>query len=530
VFICNGSWEYRPDFTGDLWRRGASTVESIGSTPDGLTARDGQRGRIVWNMKSPYVFVGGRIEAEGAGARFFISFDGKAWREVKGSLDSSFPEVGAARYEYQLKCELERDARLRRLAIMNDVQMAPLSLPEMVVGENAFTYSDQSTVDRRVRITHLWVERSASRPPLAPSSAVSPVDGGEAQGTDLVFQWTPATDPDGDPIGDYQFELSSRGDMRFPLSMCFHKLISRTGDLSKGKAPEPRYTLVQPGLLTPDRQYYWHVRAMDKQGVWGPWSKNWSFTPRGPANPLAVTVEHDLAASSGVLRWRPNPIGRPPVKYRVYGSSEKGFTISDQPFQGTVGVTKAEMAAWNPCFPANFIAETRATELKVLGSDVADLAANKTYYRVVAVDEYGKRSGSSDYATAPRPVIFSRPVVSARMGAPYRYQLQATCSLGDLSARMRGLEQVSGNFDIEKATFTLQHGPPWLKLDAATGVLSGTPDGFGKAEVIVSAAIDREIRRLDEKALAWGNEKVLSTTTMRVGSSTQHFVIDVQPR
>jgi hypothetical protein len=413
---------------------------------------------------------------------------------------------------------------------MNDVQMAPLSLPEMVVGDNAFTYSDQSTGDRRVRITHRWVERSASRPPLAPSSAISPVDGGEAQGTDFVFQWTPATDPDGDLIADYHFELSNRGDMRFPLSMCFYKLISRTGDLPQGKTSEPRYKLLQPGLLTPDRRYYWHVRAMDKQGVWGPWSKTWSFTPRGPANPLAVTVDHDPAASSGVLRWRPNPIGRPPVKYRVYGSNEKGFTISDQPFQGTVGVTKAEMAAWNPWFPANFIAETTATELKVLGFDAADPAANKTYYRVVAVDEYGKRSGPSDYATAPRPVIFSRPIVSAKVGAPYRYQVQATCSLGDLSTRMRGQEQVSGYFDIEKASFTLQHGPSWLKLDEATGVLSGIPDGSGKAEVMVSAAIDREIRRLDEKVLSWGNEKVLSTTTERLGSSTQHFVIDVQPR
>ena len=62
------------------------------------------------------------------------------------------------------------------------------------------------------------------------------------------------------------------------------------------------------------------------------------------------------------------------------------------------------MAAWNPRFPANFVAETTATELAVLGRGVDLPAANKTYYRVVAVDERGKRSGPSDYATAPRPV------------------------------------------------------------------------------------------------------------------------------
>jgi hypothetical protein len=46
--------------------------------------------------------------------------------------------------------------------------------------------------------------------------------------------------------------------------------------------------------------------------------------------------------------------------------------------------------------------------------------------------------------------------------------------------------------------------------------------------VAVSATIDREVRKLDEKALVWGNEKVLSTTTERVGTATQKFVLDVR--
>ena len=84
-----------------------------------------------------------------------------------------------------------------------------------------------------------------------------------------------------------------------------------------------------------------------------------------------------------------------------------------------VGITKEEMAAWNPWFPANFIAETTATELAVMGSEVDLAAANKTYYRVVAVDEQGKRSGPSDYATGPRPVIYSKPVMVAKVGTEY---------------------------------------------------------------------------------------------------------------
>jgi hypothetical protein len=38
---------------------------------------------------------------------------------------------------------------------------------------------------------------------------------------------------------------------------------------------------------------------------------------------------------------------------------------------------------------------------------------------VVAVDEQGKRSGPSGYAVAPRPVVYSKPVVTVQVGAEY---------------------------------------------------------------------------------------------------------------
>jgi hypothetical protein len=407
----------------------------------------------------------------------------------------------------------------------------------MAVGENAFTYSDQCKGERKLRIMHQWVERSASRPPPAPDAAIYPPDNGEANGTDIVFQWAAATDLGGQAIGDYHFELSQRPEMRWPLSMCFYKLVSRTADAvhQKGEAggddkivPKAQYTLSQPGLLGPDRRYYWHVRAMDEKGVWGPWSKTWSFIARGPAQPVDVTLHYDPATGIGKLRWKANRIGRPPARYRVYGSDEKGFTTADQPYQGTVGVTKTEMAAWNPWFPGNFIAETPSAEMSVMGCGVDLPAANKAYYRVVAVDEQGKRSGPSDYACAPRPVIFSKPVVTAKVGTPYSYQVEAIHSLGDLSSRMKENDQVQGYFDIECPKFALEHGPAWLRIDERTGALCGTPDVAGDVEVAVTAHIDREVRHLDEKALSWGNEKLVLTSIERVGASTQRFVIAVQ--
>ncbi len=531
--IYNGLWEYRPDFSKAMWRKGTATVENIMMGSDGLAAEDGKTGTIIWSMRSPYVLAGGRLEVEGAEAKFSICQDGKTWRPTEDNLDKFFPVVGPACYSYQLKCQLQGSARLRRLAIINDVQMAPLALPEMVVAENIFTYSDQSAGERKVRITHNWVERSASKPPAAPAGAVFPSDGGETSGTDLVFRWTAPNDPDGDAIADYQFELSARPDMKWPLSMSFYKLISRTADAVKEKdkiTVKPQYTVPGPGLLTPDRVYYWHVRAQDDKGVWGPWSKTWSFTPRGPAYPLDVVTDFDQARGVGMLRWKANPVGRAPARYRVYGSDEKGFTVADQRYQCVVGVTKKEMADWNPWFPANFIAETTATELVVLGSDVSLATANKTYYRVVAVDDRGKRSGPSDYATAPRPVIYSKPVVTAQMGTEYRYQARANRSLGDLSSRMTGDQQTSGYFDIEMPRFTLAQGPAWLRIDESTGILSGTPDVPGRAEVAVTATIERQVRKLDEAILRWGNEKVLSVDTERVGVATQKFIVDVTRR
>jgi hypothetical protein len=516
--LCNGLWEYRPDFQGPSWRAGATLVESIRERDGGLAAEEGKTGFAVWTMSSPYVFVGGRLEVEGTGTRFALSWDGQTWHPVDRNLDGLFPPEGPARYRYLLKCELAGDAHLRRLAIVNDLQMSPLTLPGMGVGTNAFTYTDETPGRRQVRITHQWVERSASRPPDAPAEPVFPPSGGETNGTEIVFLWRPAGDPEGDAIADYHFELSGRADMKWPLSMSFAKLISRTAD-----AGQAQYTLAGPGLLNPDTEYFWRVRAKDQKGVWGPWSATWSFTPRGPAYPRDVRLEFDRDRTRGVLRWAPNPLGRKPVAYRVYASDEKGFSVSDQSYKVTVGISETMPRE----FPANFVAETSDTELEVLGPRVQLPGANKAFYRVVAVDAAGIRSGPSDYAASPRPVIVSAPPADARKGVEYRYPLAAIRSLGDLRTRVVSGKETMSFWDIERLRFAIQRGPQWLTIDEATGLLSGTPDRAGTTEVVVSVTLQRDVRRLDEAALKWGIEKVLSSTPETVGSATQSFLIEV---
>jgi hypothetical protein len=280
------------------------------------------------------------------------------------------------------------------------------------------------------------------------------------------------------------------------------------------------------GLLAVDRKYYWRVRAKNAKGVWGPWSVTWSFTPRGPASPIGVTLAVDRDRGTGVLRWQPNPTGRKPAKYLIYGSDEKGFTISNEPYKAVVGVSKVVPANR----PANYVTEVSATEAAVIGAGVTLPNANRAYYRVVAVDEKGNRSGPSEYAEAPRPVLWSRPVTAARVGSEYRYALAAIRSLGDLRTRVVGGKETMSYWDVENPRFALQQGPAWLKIDERTGVLSGIPESPGKVVITVAATIDREVRKLDEGALSWGLEKTLSTSTQRVGTASQTFTLEIAPR
>ena len=421
-------------------------------------------------------------------------------------------------YFKTIPAELEEAAFIdgcSRLGALFRVIM-PLALPGMRVGSNDFVYTDESPAGRKVRITHEWVERSATRPPQPPAQAIFPADGGESDGSEFAFRWSPATDSDGDAIADYHFELSERPDVKWPLSPNFAKLISLTAD--KGRA---QYTLPFAGLLAPDTKYYWHVRAMDANGVWGPWSRVWSFTARCVASPVDIALDFDQQTGRGVLRWTPNPEGRRPARYRVYGSDEKGFFASDTPrkanFRDQAGTLPEQI-------PANFVAETDATELAVVGQGIDLPNANKAHYRVVAVDDGGKRSYSSDYVESPRPLIYTVPVADAAVGQPYRYQLTAIRSIGDICVRGNGGK---GYWDVETPRFALIRGPAWLKMDD-TGLLTGTPDAAGTAEVEVSATIDREVRSYDLNVLQWGTDRA-EVTTQRLGPAIQTFTIEVRP-
>ena len=171
-------------------------------------------------------------------------------------------------------------------------------------------------------------------------------------------------------------------------------------------------------------------------------------------------------------------MGRSPVRYKVYGSDERGFTPSDVPHPVTVARGKQET------FPANLIAEVEGTEVQVVGEELDLPKANRAFYRVIAVDPSGIRSGPSDYAEMPRPLIYSSPVEAARQGKTYKYQVNVIKSIGDLRTAVIDGNPYNPAFrDGDALTFVLEEAPHWLSVDEASGVISGCPSAVGKFQV-----------------------------------------------
>lgn len=517
----NGRLCYRPDLAGPVAERGAMEIKNAVFDLD--TASIGpsdpkKPATVVWQFGSPYVFVGGLATAsvelgEDASAEWAYSANNTNWKSLsaannsgESTLTASLDDVVSTRrqptYRFWLRLTLRGHARARGIAFDNDIQTSLLSLPELEVGTNRIAYSDSNTDTRQVRITHEWLERTAWHPPQTPSSAVSPKDGETVPGSQVRFRWEPAQDPDGDRIVDYHFELSEHADMRWPLSPNFEKRTSLTP--SNGK---PEWAVPYVGLLNPDTTYYWHVRALDASSVWGPFTKTFSFRVQAPGVPQDVKLTADEQGGL-VLTWDPNPQGERPVAYKVYGSDEKGFSVSDIPYRVNRGKgfcrtmedyeTKPADAedAGMVEVPANLVGQVTQPSLRVVGWDLKLPNTNKAFYRVVAVDSAGSESGPSDYAEVPRPFVVTPPEQRTRAGQPYRYEPNVIRSVGDLRCRRSEKSSYNAAFwDREEFSFKPVEIPEGLALDERSGAITGTPNTAGAYHVSYEVSDQQATKR-----------------------------------
>jgi hypothetical protein len=378
--FANGQLVYRPDLSSPLCLDGAEDAANVrldAGTRCLAASRAGRPARLTYRVKAPWVIVGGavrctfRVTPPGGRAALRFSYNGDHWWSLwKGSPSDEAIEVSLdeyiatrhtnARYEYLIGIEFTpaedpANLQLAALEIVTDLQMSLQSLPALTLGRNTVVYRDACTGPRRVRITHEWQESRANWPPRAPASPVAPADGGVCPSLSPVLEWSPAEDPEGDPIVDHRIRIRRDPEMRVPVSPDLERV---TG------SGQPKWQ-VPAGRLRPGQAYYWQVKARDELGAWSEWSPVWSFTPEGPAPPAEFDVQREPEPR---LKWSPAAIGTRPVGYAVYGSAETGFIPDEK--------TK--------------LAEVQEAELRLEGA-----AGEYAFFRVVAIDEAGRTSAAS---------------------------------------------------------------------------------------------------------------------------------------
>jgi len=378
-------------------------------------------------------------------------------------LDDFFPRTGPARYHYLLRFELinpgrEPDVCLKRFYLQATLQMARLAMPGVSLGDNQFVYTDQSAPERKVKITHSWSECDAPVVPAAPAQALDPVDGGHANGTRITFRWQPSAS--GAPAADYEFQLSEYPDVRYVLSSNFEKLISRTENRGTSS-----FQLPDVGLLNPDQAYYWRVRARSEEGVWGPWSKVYSFTAQAPAVPVNVSAKFDAAVRQVVLAWEQGSSGSTPVRYRIYGSAERGFTPHDAAYTYDAGADGRK-----PALPNRLIETSGPVRSLTVPTDLW-----RAYYRVVAVDAEGRESGPSAQCDLVHPLILSKTLPAAKVDEYYQARIEVSASIGDLvSTDFPNGQPYNIRFrNADDLAFEVTGAPQGLAIGPDTGVLAG---------------------------------------------------------
>jgi len=502
--VMDGELSYAADLTREATLK-YLTIENVQLRPNGPFGRalylaGAQQGSLILPVKTPYPVVGGRLEVD-FGRRdsrehvnVLISFDqGKNWKEVwtnaEGDyarmyidLNEFFPTASPARYEYWLKVELTSAAAepavcLKGIYLRSTLQMARLALPGLSLGRNEFVYTDQSGPGRKVKITHAWTECEAAVVPGQPQRALNPPDGGNAAGTRITFRWAPPSE--GAPAVDYEFQLSEYADMRYELSPNFRKLISRTAN--RGTAS---YQLPYAGLLNPAQTYYWRVRARSAEGVWGPWSRVFSFSAEAPAVPVNVVARVDRQSRTVSLSWQPGSNGSKPVRYRIYGSAERGFTPHDEPYVYNAGVDGMKHS------PPNLLLETQTAVTSVM----LPKELWRAYYRVVALDTEGRDSGPSALAELSHPLIRTETLPKAEVSTYYQAQIDVSASIGHLvSADFNGRPYHMKFRNGDELAFEMTGAPRGLTIGRNTGLIAGfvPADAAGNYELVIKVTDQR---------------------------------------
>lgn len=442
---------------------------------------------ITIPVATAYTICGGNLAVQAspnfpsnAVFRVELSLDGTNYEEiyrrtalprwaVQVPLDEALKIQGGdpkRQYWLRISCINARGASLRTVRLRTDLYTYPIALPRLSVGENQVAYSDDSPAGRAVRVTYRWKESGNVEAPAPPTVPVSPVPAAEVHATYVPFAW-----PAVEGCDAYWLRVSRDPEFKYPYRPNYDVVLGET-----------RYEVPFAGMFSPGETYYWRVRPRLANGMWGNWSETWSFTWNGPTVPQKLALD-PKGDDKITLTWAPSTSGIKPVRYKIYGSNEKGFSVGGEAIQATHQG------------PPIVMEEVKRPKLVVGGRKAKGPLANLAYYRVVAVDKEGVESCPSDYVELPRPLVYSTPVTTAKVGNAYQYPIQAVTSMGDLQHRYDA--PGDAYWEKESLRFEKVSGPDWLSVDERTGVVQGTPkEKASKAEVVIriTTAYDDEVK------------------------------------
>jgi hypothetical protein len=369
---------------------------------------------------------------------------------------------------------------IHQLKIETDFQVNAVSIPMLRCGVNSYIYSQRSGNNSAVNIRFRWVESGIVAPPPKPRFPIFPGRGGEADTPEFRFLWEMPAGTTGEEIHDFEFFLSERRDFVYPLAPCFETFTGNGNPVLENPGP----TFFNPG-----NTYYWKVRALGRNGIWGEWSDPWAFVYTGVGKPVieGFTIEGETISIS----WKPGP-GKLPVKYEVFGSNEQGFI----PVSGSFNIAQAMESRETVLYPANKAGEVTGCTLPVAGPNRAGPGLNRVYYRIAAVDETEGRSCPSECIELPFPFVYSVPPDTVRPGEPFLYRIKALYRSSE--AGYKGKIKTIMEYRTDTVKYSLVCGPDWISLDETTGILTGTPKKGKSGQVKISVRIET-IRLMDRK-------------------------------
>jgi len=291
---------YRPMQYSNLvtdWNVTASRAALQSCRLDGLQVADGaegatvtaagERGTLIVPFSSSYPLVGGSLAytvARGgrSGVTVSVKPGRRPWLELTPAAfrrrannqlvcEDLSPLLAIANgkpdYRMQVRLTLKQAVRISGLRLRMVGQLATVSLPRLVAGENRFEWTS-STANPTVKLRFSWSEGPPVQALSPPPAPLEPAMNTEVPpGKDLKLRW-PAPQADG---VSYQVRVYLHPQSAYPIVPHRNRQLGRPDCVLAG------------GWLSPNRTIGWEVRSRQHAGPWSRWSRRFTFrTAPGP--------------------------------------------------------------------------------------------------------------------------------------------------------------------------------------------------------------------------------------------------------